>query len=263
MKGKAEERAKQSKGKKIFQIIVDILFCCFFIICILALFLSISAKKSADGAMRLFGYEMRIVISPSMEKCELTDVSQFEIKDLPVKTMVFIETVPEDEAEAEKWYAALKVGAVLTFRYIEIGQKTITHRIVDITEKESGGYIFVLEGDNKNSKEGNLQQTIDTTQKDSPNYVIGKVTGKSYVLGLLITALKSTWGIVFIVIIPSLIIIILEIIRIIDVFSEKKKREKETEETRKDDEIAELKRQLAEANGQNLEKESKADERSD
>ena len=68
-----------------------------------------------DGAVNFFGYEMRTVLSDSMEKCDETDVSGFEIKDIPVKSLVFTETVPTGEA-AEEWYANLKVGDVLTFK---------------------------------------------------------------------------------------------------------------------------------------------------
>lgn len=195
--------------------------------------------------MELFGYEMRLVVSPSMEKCDETDVSGYEIKDIPVNSLVFIETVPEDEEESRDWYAALKVGDVLTFRYVYTTQETITHRIVEIEANENGGYTIVLEGDNKNSETGALQQVIDTSQTDSPNYVIGKVTGKSVALGYLITAVQSPWGLIFIVIIPCLIIIVIEIIRIAGVLSQKKKEAAKAEQQKKDEEIEELKRRLA------------------
>ena len=84
----------------------------------------------------------------------------------------------------------------MTFKYVYARQETITHRITEITEKPAGGYVIKLEGDNKNSDTETLAQTIDTSLADSPNYVVGKVTGQSYVLGLLITALKSPVGLV-------------------------------------------------------------------
>lgn len=241
----AENEAKPSKIKRILGIIVNVLFVIFFLLCLVGLFLSITAKQNSDGAMELFGYEMRLVVSPSMEKCDETDVSGYEIKDIPVNSLVFIETVPEDEEESRDWYAALKVGDVLTFRYVYTTQETITHRIVEIEANENGGYTIVLEGDNKNSETGALQQVIDTSQTDSPNYVIGKVTGKSVALGYLITAVQSPWGLIFIVIIPCLIIIVIEIIRIAGVLSQKKKEAAKAEQQKKDEEIEELKRRLA------------------
>lgn len=177
------------------------------------------AKQTSDGAIKLFGYEMRLVVSNSMEKSETTDVREYAIQDIPIHSLIFIETVPEGKEKA--WYDALKIGDVLTFRYVYTKQETITHRIVEIKENEQGGYTIVLEGDNKNATTGALQQVIDTSQTNSLNYVIGKVTGKSIVLGYLVTFLQSTWGIIFIVIVPCLIIIFIEISRIIRVIREK------------------------------------------
>ena len=149
-----------------------------------------------------------------MEKCALTDVSDFKIKDLPVRSMVFVQAVPKDATEAENWYGSLRVGDILTFRYVYTRQETITHRIIEISAKETGGHIITLEGDNKTTKSGALHQTIDTSSEESPNYVIGKVVGKSIVLGFLVTVLKSAWGILFIVIVPCLLIIVSEIVQL-------------------------------------------------
>lgn len=238
-----------TKAGKAFGIAVNILLIVFFVICVTALILSVSAKKSADGAIRLFGYEMRLVLTSSMEKSEYTDVSDYEIKDLPVNTMIFIETVPEDEAEAREWYSSLKKGDVLTFRYAYATQETITHRIISITPNDTDGYTIELEGDNKSADEGALTQTIDTSDTDSPNYVIGKVTGSNYFLGLLVTAVKNPVGIVLIVIVPSVIIIVLEAVKIIGLMMQKKRGELLKEQQKRDEEIAELRRRLAEAEG--------------
>ena len=121
-----------------------------------------------------------------MDKCELTDVSGYRIKSIPVKSCIFVQVAPEDEEQKKEWYARLKVGDVLTFRYVYTRQETITHRIVSIEEKDSGGYIITLEGDNKNADSEQLRQTIDTSLTDSPNYIIGKVTGQSYFLGIIV-----------------------------------------------------------------------------
>ena len=231
-------------AKKVISIAFDVLFVCFFILVAFTLFMAISAKKE-DGAMRFFGYEMRIVVSPSMEKCDQTDVSGYEIKDIPVKSLVFIQTVPEEGEE--EWYSSLKVGDVLTFRYVYTSQETITHRITAISPNDGGGYTITLQGDNKSASGGTLSQVIDTSDADSPNYVIGKVTGKSFVLGVIITALRSTWGIVLIVIVPCAVIIIFEIMRIVEAVRRDKMARLDEESARKDEEIAELRRKLEEA----------------
>ena len=50
----------------------------------------------------------------------------------------------------------VKVGDVLTFRYVYATQVTITHRITSITEEANGEFIIELAGDNKNSEDGQL-----------------------------------------------------------------------------------------------------------
>ncbi len=216
----------------------------FFALCIFALVLSVAAKKDADGAVSIFGKQARIVVSDSMAKCEQTDVSEYKIKDIPVKSMIFIDLVPENEQEAKEWYADIKEGDVLTFRYVYVRQETITHRVTSITENENGGYTIELEGDNKASDANTLTQTIDTSLVNSTNYIIGKVTGQSYFLGVVITAVKSPVGIVCIVIIPAVIIAIFEIIRLVNALTANKRKQQEEENKRRDEELENMRRQL-------------------
>ncbi len=231
---------------KIANVLLNTLLIVFFVVCIFGLFLSVSAKKSRDGAVNLFGYEARFVLTESMEKNKDTDTSKFKIKEIKQKSLIFIEKVPTDEKKAEKWYAALKIGDVLTFRYGNVGEP-ITHRIVKIEEKQkTGGYIITLRGDNHAEGTQAAEQVVDTSQKESLNYVIGKVKGQSYALGLLVYAVKTPVGIVFIVIVPCLIIIGLEIIRIVSVLNESKKQKQAAEKAEQEDEIERLKKRLSE-----------------
>ncbi len=232
--------------KKVGKILSNVVLFVFLVICIFSVFLTVLSKRDTDGAAEVFGYQMRLVTSQSMEKCEYTDVSSFKIKDIPLRSMLFIQTVPDDEGEAEEWYRELQVGDVLTFRYVYGSQVTVTHRITSITEKASGGFIIELAGDNKNDADGQLTQVIDTSERNSPNYVLGKVTLRAYWFGLLMSFLMTPVGIVFIVILPCLIIILLEVMKIAKTLS-RDKREKEEEETRKkEEELEELRRKLAE-----------------
>lgn len=231
---------------KCLKIIGYVLLYLFLIVCCAMLVLTVTAKKNKDGTPVIFGHEIRLVLSNSMEKCSETDVSSYEIQDLPVHSAIFIEVVPQDAAEAKEWYASLKVGDVLTFKYVYGQQETITHRLVKIEEKQSGGYLLTLQGDNKNSDSGVMSQVIDTSEEESFNYVIGKVTGTSLVLGSIIHVLKQPVGIICIIIVPCAIIVILEIIRIADIMHKHKKKKLEEESFQKETEIEELKRRLAE-----------------
>lgn len=233
------------KVKKILKIGANVLTYAFLVLCIFTLFIAVSSKKDSDGAATVFGKQIRIIRSDSMAKSEFTDVSDYKIKSIPIKSLIIVETVPKAEAKREAWFSKLKVGDVLTFRYVFVSQETVTHRITEIQPKEGGGYIIKLQGDNTTSESGAGTQTIDTSDLESPNYVIGKVTGQSRALGVLVYALKTPVGIICIVILPCLIIIGLEIVRIIGVLQENKRKQAQEEAEKKESEIEELKRQLA------------------
>lgn len=232
--------------KKIGGVVANVLLYTFLALCVFAVIITAFSKKDADGAANLFGYQMRVVTSDSMAQCDLTDVSGYEIKSIPLNSMIFVELVPEDKEAADKWYSELKVGDVLTFRYVYTNQVTITHRISYIGEKSTGGYVIELVGDNKSSETGLLTQVIDTSNTNSPNYVIGKVRTQAYFPGLLVSLLKKPVGMILIVMLPCFIIILLEVLKIVGIYNaEKRKREQEKTE-KQDDELRELRRRLAE-----------------
>lgn len=242
-------KSKREKAKKVASIILNVIIYTFFVLCIFLLVASIFSKRNEDGAVNMFGYEMRIVLSGSMEKDKNTDVSGYKIKSIPVKSAIFVERVPTDEEKAEAWYAKLQVGDVLTFRYTYVRQETITHRIVDIEAKESGGYIITLEGDNKASSTNQGQQIIDTSDEYSTNYVIGKVKGQSRLLGLLVYSVKQPLGIALMIIVPCSILIVVEIIKIVDVLQAGKRAKSEEKAKAQESELEELRRRLAALEG--------------
>ena len=180
-----------------------------------------------------------------MAKCEHTDVSGFDIKDIPVKSIVFVKTMPKDKAKHDDWYRGLEVGDVLTFRYVYTRQETITHRVTSIVEKEDGGFIIELKGDNVNSEDGALTQTIDTSIPNNMNYVIGEVTGQSYLIGLIISFLMTPLGMVLVIMVPCFIIILLEVLKIINMLNESKKQRNEAANAETERELAALKEKLA------------------
>ena len=272
-------------AKKILGIVGFVLAIMFFIVCLFGLILSISSKKDKDGTATLFGYQMRIVLTSSMEASEETDVSAYSVKSIKAGSMVFIKTVPADDEDEEKFYSELKVGDVLTFVYKYDTAYTITHRVVNIITPAQrqmsilspeyaefilenpeyvtyidgqDGYFIFLDGDNKNGtrfegdkhKESTAgQQVIDTAASPEESlyrHVIGKVFGVSYVVGILVGALKTPLGIGLIIILPCLIIIVYELIRIAGAINEDKRRKDKEIQEKQSDEIADLKRQIAE-----------------
>jgi len=240
---------KDALSKRIVRFTINLLLTLFLMVSIFSVFVTVSSKRDVDGAAEIFGYQMRVVTSDSMAKCEYTDVSDYDIKDIPVRSLVFVKAVPDDPEKAEEFYSSLKVGDVLTFRYVYTTQVTITHRITSIKAKESGGYIIELAGDNKNSDDsegGQLTQTIDTSLPHSPNYVLGKVTGQAKWLGVLLSFLMQPIGIVLVIIVPCFIIVILEVVKITRVFSADKKKKDVEEQAKKDDELEALRKKIAE-----------------
>ncbi len=236
---------KQEKIKKILRIAGDVLLGILLVFAAFVLVVTITAKKDSDGSSKVFGYKLYFVQSGSMEKCEYVDVSEYKIKSIPVKSCIFVSTVPEDEAELKEWYKTVKIGDVLTFRYSYDGgrQETITHRVVKIDEK-GDGFVFTLRGDNRNSEEGVLDQVIDTTVAENLNYIIGRVTGQSYFLGLLVYAFRQPVGIILLIIVPCMVIIAFQVMRIVKVLNEEKKEKSNAQELKQKSEIEELKRQI-------------------
>ena len=243
-----------SKNKKIVSIVLKSLMYVVISVLLVFIVIAIMFNRSSDGATSVFGHQMRIVISPSMEANEFTDVSKYEIKSLPVNTMVFIEEVPEDPTLQAEWYKNLKVGDVLTFKYFTIRQDVITHRIVEITENDRGGYIIKLQGDNKDSDGGTITQQIDTSSTSSPNYVIGKVVGHSYILGLVLTGIRSTIGLVIIIVVV-VVFLVLEVIRLIRILTEDKREAEKRKRQEELDELEELRKKVALLEGQNSDSE--------
>lgn len=238
--------------KKIGNIVFNLVLYIFLAVCVFSVFVTVLSKKDVDGAAEVFGYQMRVVTSDSMAKCEYTDVSNYKIKDIPLRSMVFVEVMPDDPAEADQWYRSLAVGDVLTFRYVYTTQVTITHRITAIKEKETGGFFIELAGDNKNSENGQLTQLIDTSISNNTNYVIGKVTGQAKIFGFVMSFLMQPVGMVMLVIVPCFFIILLEVLKIVNVFGADKKKRAQEEKEKQTQELDELRRRLAELEKEKL-----------
>ena len=199
--------------KKFLQILLDILVCGFLALAIVVIVLVVVSNRDVDGTAEIMGYQLRIVTSDSMGECEFTDVSGYEIKSIPIKSLIIVKTMPKEEELVNDWYRELKPGDVLTFRYVYGNQITITHRLSSITENEDG-FVIDLAGDNVNAQNNQLYQTIDTSIPDNPNYVIGKVVWASEWAGKVFNSIKTPIGLVFLIWIPCVIITIMQVYEI-------------------------------------------------
>lgn len=216
------------KIKKVVKIVVNVILYVFLALCIAALLITAFSKRDKTGCVTIFGMQMRVVETPSMAANPQTDVSQYKIKSIPVNSMVFIRTVPEEEPARSEFFDELEVGDVLTFRYTYATQETITHRLIEKVPIE-GGYLLYLRGDNPNGTEDSASsgdtQVINTTEsvETATNYVIGKVTGKNLILGTIVAIVKKPVGLALFIIVPCAIIAVIEIVRIANVLSARKR----------------------------------------
>ena len=246
------KRSGAEIAKRSVKIVFTVVLYLFVALCVLSVVLLLLGKGERDGATTVFGYQLRTVLTPSMDKNENTDVSGYDIGSIPKDAMVFIDTVPEDASEAKEWYSEIKVGDVLTFMYDEydIGgsPNVITHRVIKITETEDG-YTFMLRGDNDSSAVQNVSTKYDP--QDPFTYVIGKVVGTNNLFGYFVTFIKKPVGMVFTVILPCVAIIIYEISRIFRVLGEKKREAIGAERALQAEKIAELERKLEEMKKKN------------
>ena len=250
---------KKALGKRILSILGDVVLFLFIAICLFVVVITIVSKKDVDGTANVFGHQLRFVKTASMEKCDLTydEIKQYKIKDIPINSLLFIETVPIDnDAKALEWYSNVRVGDVLTIKYVyDFKQETITHRVTAIEEhkNESGildGYHITLMGDNRTGDNETLTQEIYTYHENDLNHVVGKVVSQNYFLGLVAAALKSPLGLILIIMVPCAIIIITEVARVVNIINADKREKTEREKREKQQEIDDLKeklRQLEEA----------------
>ncbi len=221
----------------------------FMILCALAIVFTVASKKNAsdDGAVTVFGYQLRTVLTGSMEASEHTNVDGYDIGSIPTGSLILVKTAPEDPEKLNAWYENdVKPGDVLTFRYSGYGlrQVTITHRVID-KQPIDGGYIISLEGDNKSDSTNPGVQTIDTTKRTgSGDYIIGEVVANSLVVGKAMNFVKSPAGIILLIMVPCFFIILFEVIKIIKISKKDKKEEIEKATADKDGEIEELRKQL-------------------
>ena len=240
---------KLNTVKKISFILLNIIMYSFLLLCVLILCYSLLSANGSDEAVSVFGHQVRVVETESMEKCDATDVSGFEIGSIPVNSAVLIERIPSDPEKAAEWYKGLKVGDVLTFKYTYTRQITVTHRITSIKENGRGGYLIALAGDNTSSSTDQLYQVIDTSESNSGNYVIGKVVGQSKILGAVISFIQKPVGTVCVIIVPCILIIFAESMKLVKAASEKKRLQAQKESEKKDEELELLRKRVAELEG--------------
>ena len=161
--------------------------------------------------------ETKIVVSGSMDG----EPRNYEISTIPVSSLIFINKVNGDD-----FYSSLKVGDVLTFNYTSPVSKehmVVTHRITGIKES-SGVYTYTLKGDSLADDPTNGSSQVVTSDSGD---IIGKVTGVSSWLGLLVVFLSTWTGKICLIAIPCVLLIVYELWNILNVLRTKKTDKRE------------------------------------
>jgi signal peptidase len=162
-------------------------------------FLVFSSKLSG-GEPNVFGYQLKTVLSGSMEP--------------EFKTGSVIAVKPIDGEERQQ----LKVGDVITF--MESDDKLITHRIIEV--KETGaGIVYTTKGDNNNAPDSNpvLAENVVAVYSGFTIPYLGYISEFS----------QSKNGIIALLIVPGFLLIGYSGITIWRAFHELEKEKKKAE----------------------------------
>ena len=203
-----KEVKKKSKIRKIIDWVVTGLFGVI-LLCSIGFTVYSKATEGTNKNAYIFDYLFPVVLTDSMAP------------DYPVDSVLIIKKVNP---------ANIKVGDDVMFYYDfgdGNGQIKVTHRITEakIVESSTGtSYRFVAHGINKESKFcGYYNEETDTwiyndctgqLQYFSEAEVIGKVVGKSSLLGLFYKIVSSTWGLIVIILVPAFYLIITSVVDI-------------------------------------------------
>ena len=152
--------------------------------------------RAAKGDYSAPAFNAYVVLSGSM------------LPEIAIKDIVVTKKVPAEE---------LEIGDIITFiapdsRY---GGISITHRILDKYYDEAlGSYTYRTKGDNNNVADSALVPN---------NNILGKVILKIPKLGYIQDLLSSKGGLIFVVLIPSLVILSYDIMKMLKKVGQKTK----------------------------------------
>ena len=135
-----EEIAKRVKRKKTRKKIIDIIFYPIIAIIVLVnIVLLVQKLKYPNKIPNLFGYKVFAIVSGSMEPT------------INIGDVIIVQEVKKED---------LKVGDIITFKESDNTQATVTHRIVNITERNEET-MYETRGDHNNTNDEKLVKYQD------------------------------------------------------------------------------------------------------
>ena len=160
----------------------------FMISCAILMMIWVVAQKATNNRFSICGIKIFTVITGSM-------IPVYNIGDIIIVKEVEPEILKIDDD-------IVYIGEKGTFR-----NKTVTHRIVDISKKEDGNYRIVTKGVANTARDPEINQT----------QVLGKVVGKVPIINWILNVITNIYVLIFI---PVIILIKKNIKKIIDMEKE-------------------------------------------
>lgn len=209
------EKEQVSAVKRVFSIIKTIFIWVVVVFAVGMMIFTILSKTVLNSTKGggLFGYKMFIVLSDSMSISEQDTTAEdkagitFNAGDL-----IFSKTLDDGE------YAALQPGDVITFQSQggdNFGE-VVTHKIRRITQTAEGGIGYVTYGINTN---------VDDETVVSPDFILGKYSGKIPKIGSFLNFQKTTVGYITCIFVPFVLLIIIQGIKSVRLFRIYKKEQ--------------------------------------
>ena len=172
-------------GKKILNIVGDVLLGLILILAIVGIFYGISTRSN-NGVPKLFGKSAYVVPTTSM------DISKSAAKAKGINTKTLIHKGNLVFGDSNVSYDDIEVGDVIFFWGVlnpdDTSTQVIVHRVIDKTYNADGSLLFLItRGDNPEIPE------TDTQQVSRGNYIAklsGKIGGLGYAVLILTT---NTW----------------------------------------------------------------------
>lgn len=184
-------------GKKVVNIIADVLFYVVFALLVVVLIWFVVDKFSGEETYPFFGYRGMVVSSDSMsfKNNEFKDFLEGHDEQFKKNDLIFTRKLKKDET--------LQVYDIVTFK---MGKKIVIHRIVDIYE-ENGVKYYVTRGDAVPSDGTDTRKTIDQ--------ITGVYASNWGQIGLVIKFFQSLYGVLAIIICLTVLIITFIVLKFI------------------------------------------------
>ena len=214
--------AVSEKTKKVASVISTVLVVLFLLVAVLS-FAVVAVYRLRGEDAQIFGYQLRIVVSGSMEPA------------IPTRSLVAVRTDSDDTSYEE--------GDILTFYYWSgsASEVIVTHRVISVRE-ENGDIIYTLRGD---AVENDTQE-VSASSGD----IIGKVEWSSAAAEQIVSFLCSPAGIVSCLIVPASAVLVYEIVRAVLLLRGAKIKKLKDENSEREREVEALRRELEELKNQ-------------